>query len=405
MTASRFLSPLVFPLLGAVLLSGACGVRTESAPLTGQWTGHLRLESAEVPFRFDVTEQRGQLTGHLYDGDRRVSSDPTTRDGDSVRFTYPSHAGTLTARIVEGRLEGQYVRGTRTYAVRAERAKAPAAVADAPSIDGLYIIPTTSKKGEVAWRFIVRQQGPEVSAAILRVDGDTGALTGRFDGEKFVLSHFSGARPLLLEVTPNPDGTLSLLQNREKTLTALRHTLADLPVPTDSAQHTIIRNATEPVSFRFRDLEGRFVASTDARFEGKVVILSVTGSWCPNCHDEAPFLAELYKAYRDRGLEVVALSFEEEAQLEDPSRLRAFVAQYGIEYPVLLAGLPEDAPAALPQVDHLDAFPTTLFLGRDRRLRATHAGFPSPASGEFYTKAREEITATVERLLLEDATE
>jgi len=82
-----------------------------------------------------------------------------------------------------------------------------------------------------------------------------------------------------------------------------------------------------------------------------------------------------------------------------------WVNLHGIEYPVLLAGLPSAAPAALPQVEHLDAFPTTLFLGRDGRLRATHAGFPSAASGAFYTQAREEITATVERLLLESGTE
>lgn len=405
MTALRFPSRATTALLGALLLTSACGVRTESAPITGQWTGYLRLDTAEVPFRLDITDKAGTLTASFHDGDRPVPSTPATREGDTVRFAYPSQAGTLTTRIVDGRLEGQYVRGTRTYAFRAERAKAPVTVGTAPSVDGLYIIPTTSKKGEVAWRFIVRQQGPDVSAAILRVDGDTGAITGRFDGQKFVLSHFSGARPLLLEVTPNADGSLTLRQNRDKTLTALRSTTANLPEPTDSAQHTIIRNATEPVTFSFPDLQGRLVSSSDARFRGKVVILSVTGSWCPNCHDEAPFLAELYKAYRDRGLEIVALSFEEQEQLQDPARLRAFVQQYGIEYPVVLAGLPESAPAALPQVEHLDSFPTTLFLGRDGRLRATHAGFPSPASGDFYTKAREEISATVERLLLEDATE
>ena len=392
-------------LLGSLLLTAACGVRTESAPFTGAWAGRLTLDNAEVPFRLEVTEQQGTLTSHLFDGDRKVPSAPATRDGDRVSFAYPSQGGTLTARMVDGQLEGQYVRGSRTYGFRAQRPRTPAVVQQVPSIDGLYIIPTTSKKGEVAWRFVVRQQGPEVSAAILRVDGDTGAVTGRYDGQRFVLSHFSGSRPLLLEVTPNPDGSLTLLQNRDKTLTALKSTAANLPEPTDSAQHTIIRDATEPVSFRFPDLQGRMVGHTDARFRGKVVILSVTGSWCPNCHDEAPFLSELYKAYRDRGLEVVALSFEEEAQLKDPARLRAFVQQYDIQYPVLLAGLPDAAPAALPQVEHLDSFPTTLFLGRDGRLRATHAGFPSPASGDFYTRAREEITATVERLLLEDDTE
>jgi thiol-disulfide isomerase/thioredoxin len=40
-------------------------------------------------------------------------------------------------------------------------------------------------------------------------------------------------------------------------------------------------------------------------------LVNITGSWCPNCHDEAPFLAEVYNKYHDRGLEIVALSFEE----------------------------------------------------------------------------------------------
>ena len=52
-----------------------------------------------------------------------------------------------------------------------------------------------------------------MSAAILRVDGDSGAVTGTFDGRKFVLGHFSGARPLRLELTPQSDGTLSVEQD------------------------------------------------------------------------------------------------------------------------------------------------------------------------------------------------
>ena len=52
-----------------------------------------------------------------------------------------------------------------------------------------------SPKGEKAWRLIVKQKGVEASAAILRVDGDTGALTGTYQDGKFVLSHFDGSRP------------------------------------------------------------------------------------------------------------------------------------------------------------------------------------------------------------------
>src|SRR5258708_39169090 len=87
--------------------------------------------------------------------------------------------------------------------------------------------------------------------------------------------------------------------------------------------------------FSFPDLDGHIVSDTDQRFRGKVVIVSLTGTWCPNCHDEAPFLAQLYSDYRGKGLEIVALAFEEPAQLKDLSRVRAFIRQYQIDYAFL----------------------------------------------------------------------
>ena len=79
-----------------------------------------------------------------------------------------------------------------------------------------------SNKGESAWRFIVRQSGAEVTAAILRVDGDTGALAGTYRNGKFIVSHFSGARPLVLELTPQKDGTLEILRNRTEKMVAVK---------------------------------------------------------------------------------------------------------------------------------------------------------------------------------------
>jgi hypothetical protein len=38
-------------------------------------------------------------------------------------------------------------------------------------------IRTTLPKGAKAWRLIVKQNGAEIAATVLRVDGDTGALT------------------------------------------------------------------------------------------------------------------------------------------------------------------------------------------------------------------------------------
>jgi thiol-disulfide isomerase/thioredoxin len=322
-----------------------------------------------------------------------------------LTLNFDQYATKLRATLSSGQLSGEYQRARGPYQFRARRAAtAPTAARNAPSIDGTWIVSAKSSKGESAWRFIARQTGTEVSATILRVDGDTGTLTGGYRDGKFVLSHFSGARPLLLEVTPAEDGTLTLKQNRQTELVAAREgapRASAIGAPTDPSLHTTVKNAAERLRFSFPDLSGRIVSDTDPKFAGKVVLVNISGSWCPNCHDEAPFLASLYRKYRGKGLEIVTLSFEEADQLANPTRLRAFIDTYKIEYTVLLPGIPDQLEEKVPQAVNLNAFPTTFILGRDGRVRTVHAGFPSPGSGAYYTKAEHDITEHIERLLAE----
>ena len=178
-----------------------------------------------------------------------------------------------------------------------------------------------------------------------------------------------------------------------------------LPGPPDPAHYTTLKNPKEPLRFSFRDIDGNPVSSDDARFfKGKVVLVRFGGSWCPNCHDEAPLLVELYRKYRDKGLEIVGLEFEEADQLANPTRLRAFIRKYGIEYPMLLAGEPAQLKEKLPQAENLAAFPTTFFVGRNGLVRSVHVGFASTATGAFYNRLKEEVTAQVEELLAENET-
>jgi thiol-disulfide isomerase/thioredoxin len=396
--------PLVAFMLALSLV--ACAEEPDRSSLDGQWDATVVVNELEIPFPFEITDDGERVTGTFFNGELRISSTGGQFENDTLSLAFDQYASTIEATYVDGRLEGQYVRGTRRAYPFTARPATPAetATADAPSIAGVWTIPTESSKGERAWRFIVRQTGAEVSGAILRVDGDTGNLTGAYRDGTFVMSHFSGARPLLLEVALEDDGSLRLVQNRRQELTAVRSdspAAAALPEPTDPSLHTTVADPDEPFRFSFPDLAGRIVTNEDARFAGKVVVVNITGSWCPNCHDEAPFLAELYDTYHDLGLEMVGLSFEEADQLEDPTRLRAFIEEYALGYTFLLAGVPDDVNEKIPQAVNLNAFPTTFILGRDGRVRGVHAGFPSPASGSFYEEAREEVTTLVEALLAE----
>lgn len=392
--------------ISALILGTVLSLGCSTPPIQGRWDAVVVVNDVEIPFRFEIAETDSGVSGSFFNGEERIQSTSGGFANGTLTLAYDHYATRLEARLVDGQFEGRYERARGApYSFRARPAAPPTATSgDAPMIGGLWHIPVKSSKGEAAWRFIVHQNGPDVSAAILRVDGDTGALSGRYLDGTFVLSHFSGQRPALMEVTVEPDGSLALLQNRRTKMTAVREEEASerrVPAPTDPNRHSFARNPTERFTFSFPDADGRVVSSEDERFRNKVVIVSITGSWCPNCHDEAPFLTELHEKYRGLGLEIVALSFEEAAQLQDPARLKAYATRYGITYPMLLAGIPDQLTEKVPQIENLNSFPTTIFLGRDGLVREVHAGFPSKASGRFYTETRDSIRDLVEQLLSE----
>jgi peroxiredoxin len=389
-----------------VTLTATAQAQRAASP-AGLWDATVVVNKVEIPFQFEVSGSGPDLKAAFFDGDLRVRSTSGMVEDGTVVFRFDQYGSRVEAAWSGDHLQGKYDRGTRgaAYPFSARRAvPAPPVEGTVPQIAGEWRIATTSNKGEKAFRFLVRQTGAEVSAAILRVDGDTGTLSGGFKNGTFVLSHFSGARPLLLEVTPAADGSLEILQNRQTKLVALRvedRRAKELPEPTDPRIHTTVKDPSAPFTFRFPDLNGQLVSNTDARFQGKVVMISITGSWCPNCHDEAPFLTELYRKYRQNGLEIVGLAFEEADQLKNPERLRAFMKQFGIAYPMLLAGEPDQVADKLPQAVNLNAVPTTFIIGRDGRVRAIHAGFAGRASADFHTKTKQQVTAEIERLLAE----
>ena len=374
--------------------------------LAGRWDATVNVNGVDIPFRFELAGEGAGVKGTFFNGDIRFNSTTGRLENGSLTLGWDYYASRLEATYKDGALDGNYIQSRRVgqvqYPFHAKRYAASAGDANAPKIGGQWVIPNKSPKGESAWHFIVRQNGADVSAAILRIDGDTGALTGTYRNGKLVLSHFSGVRPLLLEVSLAADGSLDILEDGKTKLTAVREQVAEakgLPEPTDPLKHTSVKDPSVPFAFSFPDLNGGLVSNTDARFHGKVVLVEISGSWCPNCHDESPFLVELYKKFHDQGLEIVTLSFEEGDQLKNPERLRAFVKRYGIEYTVLLCGEPDQAKDKLTQAVNWNSWPTTFFVGRDGLVKFVHAGFPSSASGAMYKQAKEDFTARVEQLL------
>jgi thiol-disulfide isomerase/thioredoxin len=379
----------------------------------GTWDATVAVNNVSVPFKIEIDGTGADVHSYFFNGDDRVNpSNSGTFQNGSLVLTFDSYATKLEATLNDGVLTGTYGGGSgNAYAFQAKRHD-PSMVASSdqhvPDISGLWEIQVKSPKGESAWHFVVNQTGAKIDAAILRVDGDTGTLSGNFKDGKFILSHFTGERPFYVEVTPQADGSLQLQIasfHDTQTLVALRPAEArarNLAPPDDPTQHTRVKDASQPLRFCFPDLNGRILSNTDDRFQGKVVLVNITGSWCPNCHDEAPFLEELYRKYHGQGLEIVALDFEPAEQLQSLSRVRAFIKRYGIEYTYLIAGEPSQLNDKIPQAENLNAWPTTFFVGRNGLVRSIHTGFTSHASGELDSRLRDEVRSEIAQLLSEN---
>jgi thiol-disulfide isomerase/thioredoxin len=384
--------------------------------LDGLWDAVVVVGQAEIPFRFEISGQGSNLTGCFFEGEKRIGSTSGKYTEGKLQLDYEFLNATLIATLIGETLEGSYRyhrKNGREYPFHARRhsASRDPHTANFPQIGGDWEMKlvgedknaTKDPRTALSWKLYLHQSGSEVRGSILRVDGDTGTLTGAWQGDSLVLSHFAGERPVLFEAKLQPDGTLDILLNKQNQYLAARADDArakGIPAPPDPSQYTTVKDPAEPFHFRFPDIDGRLHSDTDAEFKNKVVVLAIGGTWCPNCRDEAPFLVDLYHRYHAQGLEIVGLNFEAAGDLaEDKPRIQSFVEEFSVPYPILYAGAISEVKEKFPQIANFGAYPTTIYLDRDGCVARIHAGFASGATGDAHVALQGEVDELVQRLL------
>lgn len=418
MTIDRDLSRPFVRFLAALLVLAAlaaCGPPAKIEP--GWYRAVLTLPGGELPFGLELAQENGAWVGYLVNGPERVRVPEVMVDGRALRMTMPGFGNRLSAKRKHDRLEGEVVlvkaggkeQHIPLVAVPGESYrffKDPHT--DNADVSGRWAVTFTDqdgKKSEGIAEF--RQKFHEVTGTFLLLTGDHGYLAGEIRDNELHLSAFDGAHAFLYRATVTPSGELvgtywSGLAWREE-FAARRDEEAKL-AGADSA--TQIRDETWVLGFTFPDESGQPVSFADRRFRNKIVIVTLAGSWCPNSHDEAAFLAPFYREQHAKGVEIVALMFEHFGDFEQAAQaVKSFRAKFEIEYPTLIAGISDkgEAAARLPQLNGVYAYPTTLFLDRRGRVRRIHTGFMGPATGVHHEELTSSFRQTVETLLAESS--
>jgi len=89
------------------------------------------------------------------------------------------------------------------------------------------------------------------------------------------------------------------------------------------------------LAFTLEDMNG---AKIDlASYKGKALVINLWATWCGPCRLEMPQLVDLAAKFKAKGLQVVGISVDDEAD-----KIREFAAEYKVTYPMLV-GLGQDA--------------------------------------------------------------
>jgi thiol-disulfide isomerase/thioredoxin len=379
--------------------------------LAGNWRGVFTLKTGvEAPFNFIIHEKDSVLKAFLVNGEEHFPAGDIRIVDDSIVIALPLFDNELAFKIEDNALTGvlrrQDLRGTVTP-VKAKKGMVyrfnEASSSPITDISGTYDVVFHNSNGKEEKAVgIFKQKNGIVTATFLRVTGDSRFLEGIIEDNVIKLSSFIGSSPVLYEAKVDNNGRIQgeNINARSSTpFTAVPNAEASLP---DAYSLTRLKEGNDRLVFNFKDANGNIVSSEDQKFRGKPFIITIGGTWCPNCMDEAAFLGPWYKANRDRGIEIIGLQYER--QTDSPFVKKVFDRfrkHYGIEYTLALGGVADKQVvlASLPQLEQFLSFPTTIFVDKNGKVKKIHTGFSGPATGKHYTAFINNFNAEVDALL------
>ena len=255
----------------------------------------------------------------------------------------------------------------------------------------------------------LKQTGNKLTGSVLTTTGDYRFLEGVTNGDSLVLSTFDGTHAFFFSAKVNPNGTLTNGVFASGP-TSIESWEAKRDANVELDETDVLMNVKDPsnkLSFAFPDLNGNIVSTEDSRFKGKVLVVQIMGSWCPNCMDETAFLSKYYHENKDLGMEVIGLAYEYTTDIEKAkNNLLRFKNRFNVEYPMLITGVISSDPLrtekTLPIMTPIKAFPSMIIIGKDGLVKKTHAGYSGPATGVHHEKFKAEFDAMIKELIKEN---
>ncbi|MBI3739464.1 MAG: TlpA family protein disulfide reductase [Chloroflexi bacterium] len=114
--------------------------------------------------------------------------------------------------------------------------------------------------------------------------------------------------------------------------------------------------------FTIIGFDGRTVTLSELR--GRVVIINFWASWCPPCREEAAYLEETWRKYKDEGVVFIGVDY-----VDTEKEALAYIKEFDITY---ING--PDIGTRIAQAYNIKGVPETYYVARNGELRGVHIG-------------------------------
>lgn len=374
----------------------------------GAWYAEFNVSDGTIPFIFDVKND-STTTVTLINGDEKVVLSDVSYQGDTVIIPIKAYDTQLKGVLHGDTLKGVFSRlfaendpGVNFTAIAGNTPRFPKAEASTNSLSGkwdIQFIADDVVKNNVG---IFAEKDGVLTGSVLTNSGDLRYLEGVNNASGFRLSAFAGLSPYLIEgnfVDADHFEGKFITSRGSQVIKGTRNANASLA---DPYSLTKMNKGYNTLGFKLPDLEGNTISLSDSAYKDKVVIISILGSWCPNCLDEMEYLSPWYKENKDRGVEIIGLSFERKDDPEYVNKvLSNLIKRYDPSYKIVFGGKLGNETNVLPEIDKLSSYPTTIFIDKKGNVRKIHTGYNGPATGLFYEEFKEDFNNQVNSLLAE----
>lgn len=393
--------------MAALVLCSLGNVHAQSS-VTNYWVGTMDYGSVKIPFSFELENSASETKIILINGEERVVLYTSEKLGDSLLIPLRPFDAFLKLKILPDFIAGTWEKPYRNllvnFTAKPGSNRIPVSIEPGTSVDNKWSM-TLKPNTPDAYQAIalLNQSGNKVMGTVMTEVGDFRYFEGVVNGDSIKMSSFDGSHAFYLvgrKQENNWSGEFYFDPEYSEKWIAIPDDQVELRDPFDLVQ--ISGDKLTPYFDIMAAGTGRHVIDPSA-YEGKVLVIQLFGTWCPNSLDETNFLLEWYPT-RPKGVEVLAIDFEPIVTKEyGEMRISEYKDFLDIPYDIFFGGRmnKQQAAIAFPFMSKIEAFPTLVILDKQGNARFVHSYFNGPATGEYYQVFKDQFNERIELLLKE----